>query len=139
METGLMRIGVSLPDALLEKFDGIIKEKGYPSRSEAIRDAITSYITYYRWMGDIKGHRVGTIAVIYDLTKHGLSNALIEVQHRYSHLIKYSVHLYLGHEEGFELIVLDGSGQEITELAGAIIAIKGVKFSKLTTIAPDVK
>lgn len=134
-----MRIGVSLPDALLDKFDGIIKEKGYSSRSEAIRDALMSYITYYRWMSDVKGHRIGIIAVIYDLTKHGLSNALIDAQHRYSHLIKYSIHLYLGHEEGFELIVLDGSGQEITELAGAIIALKGVKFSKLTTVSPDEK
>lgn len=138
-EAELMRIGVSIPDALLDKFDEIIKKKGYPSRSEAIRDAITSYITYYEWMGDIKGHRVGTIAVIYDRTKRGLSNALIDVQHHYSHLIRYSVHLYLGHEEGFELIVLDGNGQEITELAGAIIALKGVKFSKLTTVAPNEK
>ena len=64
-----MRIGVSLPDTLLDKFDEIIKKKGYPSRSEAIRDAIRSYITYYGWMNDIKGHRVGTIAVIYDHTK----------------------------------------------------------------------
>ncbi|MDQ1275002.1 MAG: CopG family transcriptional regulator, nickel-responsive regulator [Euryarchaeota archaeon] len=139
METELMRIGVSLPDALLDKFDEIIKKKGYPSRSEAIRDAIMSYITYYKWMGDIKGHRVGTIAVIYDHTKHGLSNALIDVQHHYSHLIKYSINMYLDDEDGFELIVLDGNGQEITELAGAIIALKGVKFSKLTTVAPNQK
>lgn len=139
METELMRIGVSIPDALLDKFDEIIKERGYTSRSGAIRDAIMSYITYYEWMGDIKGHRMGTIAVIYNPAKQGLSNALLDVQHRYSHLIKYSVHLYLSHEECFELIVLDGNGQEITELAGAIIALKGVKFSKLTTVAPNNK
>lgn len=139
MEAELMRIGVSLPDALLDKFDEIIKKKGYPSRSEAIRDAIMSYITYYEWMGDIKGHRVGTIAVIYDHTKRGLSNTLIDIQHHYSHLIKYSIHMCLDNEDGFELIVLDGSGQEITELAGAIIAFKGVKFSKLTTVAPNKK
>jgi len=139
MEAELMRIGVSLPDALLDKFDEIIKKRGYPSRSEAIRDALMSYITYYEWMGDIKGHRVGTIAVIYDHTKRGLSNALVDVQHFYSHLIKYSIHMYLDTEDGFELIVLDGSGQEITELAGAIIALKGVKFSKLTTVEPGEK
>ena len=55
METELMRIGVSLPDTLLSKFDEIIEKRGYSSRSEGIRDAIRSYISYYEWMGDIKG------------------------------------------------------------------------------------
>jgi len=135
----IVRMGVSLPDALLDSFDEIIKSKGYSSRSEAIREAIRSYITHYEWMGDIKGHRVGTIAVVYDHTKRGLSNALIDAQHHYSHLIKYFVHICLDHENGFELIVLDGNGEEITELAGSIIALKGVKYSKLTTVTLDKK
>nr|WP_082089502.1 hypothetical protein [Methanosarcina horonobensis] len=45
----------------------------------------------------------------------------------------------LGHKKGFELIVLDGNGQEITELAEAIKALKGVKFSKPITIGPNKK
>jgi CopG family nickel-responsive transcriptional regulator len=53
-----MRIGVSLPDNLLTKFDGIIEQRGYSSRSEGIRDAIRSYITHYEWMNDVKGRRL---------------------------------------------------------------------------------
>ncbi|AKB49749.1 MULTISPECIES: nickel-responsive transcriptional regulator NikR [Methanosarcina] len=135
METELMRIGVSLPDTLLGKFDEIIEKRGYSSRSEGIRDAIRSYISYYEWMGDIKGYRVGTISVIYDHTKRGLSNAIADIQHNYSHLIKSSVHIHLDHDNCFEVIVLDGEGEEIKELAEAIMALKGVKFSKLTTVA----
>ncbi|KKG15008.1 nickel-responsive regulator [Methanosarcina sp. 2.H.T.1A.6] len=134
METELMRIGVSLPDTLLDKFDGIIENRGYSSRSEGIRDAIRSYISYYELMNDIKGHRVGTVAVIYDHTKRGLSNAITDIQHHYSHLIKSSVHIYLDPGDCFEVVVLDGSGEEIAELAEAMMALKGVKFSKLTTI-----
>ncbi|WP_292373957.1 MULTISPECIES: nickel-responsive transcriptional regulator NikR [unclassified Methanosarcina] len=139
METELMRIGVSLPDTLLGKFDEIIEKRGYSSRSEGIRDAIRSYISYYEWMGDIKGYRVGTVAVIYDHTKRGLSNALADIQHQYSHLIKSSVHIHLDHDNCFEVIVLDGDGEEIKELAEAIMALKGVKFSKLTTVASNEK
>lgn len=54
METELMRIGVSLPDALLGKFDEIIEKIGYSSRSDGIRDAIRSYISYYEWMVILK-------------------------------------------------------------------------------------
>ena len=132
-----MRIGVSLPDNLLGKFDEIIEKRGYSSRSEGIRDAIRSYISYYEWMGDIKGHRVGTVAVIYDHTKRGLSNALADIQHHYSHLIKSSVHIHLDHDNCFEAIVLDGEGEKIKEFDDAIMALKGVKFSKLTTVPSD--
>jgi CopG family nickel-responsive transcriptional regulator len=139
METELMRIGVSLPDTLLGKFDEIIEKRGYSSRSEGIRDAIRSYISYYEWMGDIKGQRVGTVAVIYDHTKRGLSNAITDIQHHYSHLIKSSVHIHLDHDNCFEIIVIDGDGEEIKELAEAMMALKGVKFSKLTSVTSNEK
>lgn len=133
METELMRIGISLPDALLDKFDEIIEKRGYSSRSEGIRDSIRSYISYYEWMGGIKGHRVGTIAAIYDHMQRGLSNSLTDIQHHYSNIIKSSVHVYLNTEDCFEVVVLEGEGKEITELAEAMMALKGVKLSKLIT------
>lgn len=132
-----MRIGVSLPEILLGEFDEIIEKRGYSSRSEGIRDAIRSYISYYEWMNDVKGHRVGTISFLYDHTKRGLSNALTDIQHHYTHLIKSSVHVHLGHEECFEVVVLNGDGKEIAELSEAMMALKGVNFSKLTTVASN--
>jgi CopG family nickel-responsive transcriptional regulator len=47
MEEKLMRIGVSLPANLLSRFDAIINQRGYSSRSEGIRDAIRDYIVDY--------------------------------------------------------------------------------------------
>lgn len=135
MESELMRIGISLPDSLLGKFDEIIENRGYSNRSEGIRDAIRSYISYYERMDGIKGHHVGTIAVIYDYTKRGLLNALTNIQHHHSHLIRPSVRIDLDREGCFEIVVLEGDGKEITKFAESIMALKGVKFSKLTTLA----
>lgn len=134
-----MRIGVSLPDTLLDEFDEIVERKGYSYRSEAIRDAITHYISRYEWMGDIKGRHIGAVAVIYDHTKRGLSDALTDIQHNYSHLIKSSVHIYLDHNDCYEVVVLDGNGEEIAELTDTMIRLKGVKFSNLTTVASKEK
>jgi CopG family nickel-responsive transcriptional regulator len=139
MDTDLMRIGVSLPDSLLDKFDEIIKKRGYSSRSEGIRDAIRSYISYHEWVRGIKGHRIGTVTVVYDHNKRGLSNAIADIQHQYSHLIKSSVHIHIDHDNCFEAIVLDGEGKKIKEFDDAIMALKGVKFSKLTTVPSDEK
>ncbi|MFQ6063803.1 MAG: ribbon-helix-helix protein, CopG family, partial [Methanosarcinales archaeon] len=63
MNQDMMRIGVSLPNNLLEKFDEIIARRGYSSRSEGIRDAIRTYILNYEWMSDIKGERFGVIQI----------------------------------------------------------------------------
>lgn len=131
-----MRIGVSLPENLLTKFDGIIEKRGYSSRSEGIRDAIRNYITHYEWMSDVKGRRVGTITLIYDHTKRGLSSALTDIQHDHSHLIKSAIHIHLDHDNCLEVIILDGEGEEVKTVAENIMSLKGVTYVKLNTALP---
>ncbi len=137
MDQELMRIGVSLPENLLTKFDRIIEHRGYSSRSEGIRDAIRSYITHYEWMGDVKGRRVGTISLIYDHTKRGLSNALTDIQHDHSQIIQSSIHVHLDHDNCLEVIILDGEGEEVKGVAEKIMALKGVHYVKLNTALPS--
>ncbi|WP_305064321.1 nickel-responsive transcriptional regulator NikR [Methanococcoides sp.] len=139
MEHELMRIGVSLPDNLLNKFDSIIESRGYSSRSEGIRDSIRNYINQYEWMSDIRGRRVGTITIIYDHTKRGLSNAITDIQHDYSDLIKSSVHIHLDHDNCLEVVIFDGEGELIKEMDERLMALKGVKYVKLNTAPPAEK
>jgi CopG family nickel-responsive transcriptional regulator len=68
MEDDLSRIGISLPKNLLDRFDEILNYRGYSSRSEGIRDAIRTYITYYKWMADVKGLREGVITMSSTIT-----------------------------------------------------------------------
>ncbi|MCD5425513.1 MAG: nickel-responsive transcriptional regulator NikR [Methanosarcinaceae archaeon] len=133
MDQELMRIGVSLPDNLLTKFDKIIETRGYSSRSEGIRDAIRSYIIRHEWMGDVKGKRIGSISLIYDHSKRGLMNTLTDVQHEYAKIIKTSIHVHLDHDDCFEVIVLEGEGVDFKNLAEKIMSLKGVKYMKLNT------
>jgi len=139
MEHELMRIGVSLPDNLLNRFDSIIESRGYSSRSEGIRDSIRNYINQYEWMSDIRGRRVGTITIIYDHTKRGLSNAIADIQHDYSDLIKSSVHIHLDHDNCLEVVIFDGEGELIKEMDERLMALKGVKYVKLNTAPPAEK
>jgi len=136
MEQELMRIGVSLPDNLLNRFDSIIEGRGYSSRSEGIRDSIRNYINQYEWMSDIRGRRVGTITVIYDHTKRGLSNAITDIQHDYSDLIKSSTHIHLDHDNCLEVVIFDGEGELVKEMDERLMALKGVKYVKLNTAPP---
>jgi len=49
------------------------------------------------------------------------------------------VHIYLDHNDCYEIVVLDGNGEEIAELTESMMKLKGVKFSNLTTVASKEK
>lgn len=133
-ETDLSRIGISLPKNLLDKFDEILEYRGYSSRSEGIRDAIRSYITYYRWMSDVKGERQGVITMVYDHEQRGLLQVLTEIQHDYMDEIQASLHSHVTHDQCLEVILLRGDGAILKNIAERLMAQKGVESVKLTTI-----
>lgn len=136
MDNELTRIGVSLPENLLNRFDEIISKRGYSSRSEGIRDAIRGYIRYYEWMSGVEGERYGTISLTYNHHQRGLVDELADIEHEYIGTIQSTLHIHIDREQCLELIVLHGDGAKIKELAERLTALKGVKHVKLSTIVP---
>jgi CopG family transcriptional regulator, nickel-responsive regulator len=133
MDQELMRVGISLPENLLNKFDEIILQRGYSSRSEGVRDAIRSYIVNFEWMSDVQGERVGVITIVYSHSQRGLEDNLTEIQHDFGGLIQSSMHVHLDHDNCLEVIVLRGEGQDVKKAAEKMMSLKGVKHVKLTT------
>lgn len=133
-ENDLSRIGVSLPSNLLTSFDKILNTRGYSSRSEGIRDAIRSYIRYYKWMGDVTGERQGVITIVYDHHQRGLVAAITDIQHDYMGLIQVSLHSHVTHTRCVEVLLVRGDATKVKEVAERLMAQKGVETVKLTTI-----
>jgi len=132
MEQELMRIGVSLPEKLLSRFDEIILQRGYSSRSEGIRYAIRNYIVHYEWMSDVQGERVGVITLVYSHSQRGLVDNLTDIQHEFGSIIQSSLHVHLDLDNCLEVIILGGgSGRE--KATEKMMSLKGVKHVKLTT------
>src|SRR4030067_3797747 len=132
----LSRIGVSLPENLLEKFDEIITKRGYSSRSSGIRDAIRSYIRYYAWMSEVEGERAGTISMVYDHSQRGLVNSLLDVEHEFSSIIRSSLHIHISNDMCMEVLLVMGEGRDVKKVAEKIMTLRGIKHVKLTTIIP---
>ncbi|MDD1687851.1 nickel-responsive transcriptional regulator NikR [Methanoregula sp.] len=134
MDDDLSRIGISLPKNLLDRFDEILNYRGYSSRSEGIRDAIRTYITYYKWMSDVKGEREGVITMVYDHDQRNLLSDITEIEHEYHGIIKASLHSHVTHTRCMEVILVHGEGTHLKNLAEKLMAHKGVESVKLTTI-----
>ncbi|NYT00431.1 MAG: nickel-responsive transcriptional regulator NikR [Methanocellales archaeon] len=136
MKKDLMRIGISLPSNLLDRFDEIIALRGYSSRSEGIRDSIRNYIIDYEWMSEQKGDRVGTITLIFNHSQRGLVDELTDIEHDYSKLIESSIHVHLDDKNCLEVILVRGESQDFKSIVEKMMALKGVKHVKLTTTSP---
>lgn len=128
--SNLIRFGISISRELLERFDRLIGEKGYSNRSEAIRDLIRDRLVEEDWAGEDE-EVAGTITLVYDHHVRGLSELLMELQHRYHHLIVSTMHVHLAHDHCLEVLLIKGRAAEARAVAGRLLGIKGVKHGKL--------
>ncbi|MDR0828297.1 MAG: nickel-responsive transcriptional regulator NikR [Desulfovibrio sp.] len=126
-----IRFGVSLDSDLLDPFDAISKASGYQTRSEAIRDLIRKHLVQQEW-DDSDAESAATLTLVYDHHKSDLAQRMTSAQHDHHHLIVTSLHVHLDHHNCLEVLVLKGAGNKLLELGRRLIAIKGVKFGKLS-------
>ena len=126
------RFGVSLPSKLCVRFDKLIVELGYTKRSKAIADAINEFISQKRVSS--KGKIMGTISYLYDHHVSDVNKKLVELQHGYEKSIKSTMHSHVTHDECIEVLIVEGSADNIQKLYGGLSAIRGVENCKLSIL-----
>ena len=134
--TKIIRVGVTFPPDLLKELDEAIEKIGYDSRSKAIQDAVRSFLTEYRLLQKQKGTNAGVLVMVYDHEVKGLEDALIEIQHKHSHVVYSSLHIHLSERECLEAVAVKGDADEIRKLAQELAAKKGVKQVRSTIVSP---
>ncbi|MEE9573209.1 MAG: nickel-responsive transcriptional regulator NikR, partial [Candidatus Neomarinimicrobiota bacterium] len=90
----ITRFGVSIEPDLLNKFDKIIKKKGYKNRSEAIRDIIRKNLIA-ETTEDPNSEAIGTLTMIYDHHAGNLTNKLLDLQHHHHKEILTTTHIHV--------------------------------------------
>ena len=135
----LARIGIAIPEELLEEFDRLIERRGYATRSEAVRDLVRKELVD-EIAASPNAEVYGTVTLIYDHHARLLLDKLTELQHRYHEAIISSLHVHLDHDSCLEVILVRGKSTLVQKLADALIATKGVKHGRflLTTSGRDV-
>ena len=130
------RFSVSLPPALVNKFDEAWNNMQYENRSKAVHDALRSFITEFEWMRRKEGRITGAILVLYYLDKPGLLNKITKIQHEFMSVISSSLHVHLEKDKCLEIIAVEGSVQEVRSLAQVLMTKRGVKQVKVAAMAP---
>jgi len=124
------RIGVSIPQELVEAFDAYVRRRGYRTRSEAIRDIMRDYLVSEAWTSD-GGEVVGIATIVYDHDHRELTHVLTDLQHGFQGAVVCSTHVHLDRHNCLEVIVLRGKADHVRRIADSLISTRGVKHGKL--------
>ncbi|MEA3558356.1 MAG: nickel-responsive transcriptional regulator NikR [Candidatus Thermoplasmatota archaeon] len=130
------RVGVSFEPELLKEFDSLISEKGYTSRSEAIRDLVRKVIIESK-MEKEQGEVIGTLTYVYNHHIGEVSSKLMDLQHAHTHEILFNTHVHMDHDMCLEMLIVKGEASNVRSLTDSVKAIKGVKHGELVITRSD--
>jgi CopG family nickel-responsive transcriptional regulator len=128
------RVTISVDEALAREFDGLIRKRGYASRSEAIRDLLRREVEANRVAHERKSHCVANLSYVYNHRKRELAERLMAAQHRDHDLVVSTMHVHLDHEHCLESVILKGPTAAVRTLAGATQAERGVRHAQLNLV-----
>lgn len=135
--SGIIRFGVSIEQDLLENYDRLIAERGYTTRSEALRDLIRETLIQQKIELVSETQTLGSLTLVYDHHASNLLQEMTELQHAYHQLILSVMHLHVSHDDCMEVIALSGAAAEIVKLANGLLSLKGIKHGKLFLTLPS--
>ncbi|MBA4124113.1 MAG: nickel-responsive transcriptional regulator NikR [Acidobacteria bacterium] len=133
----IIRFGVSIEQDLLENYDRLIAERGYATRSEALRDLIREALIQQKIEMNSKTPALGSLTLVYDHHASNLLQEMAQIQHNFHELILSVMHLHVNHNDCLEVIALRGIVAEIVALANGLLSLKGIKNGKLFLTLPS--
>lgn len=133
--TKIERVGVTFPPDLLKELDEVVSKMGYESRSKAIQDAVTLFVSEKKWIQDDKSTKTGVLLMIYDHEMKGLESDLTEVQHEHAGIVSSTMHIHIGAKDCLEAIAVKGKTSEIHTLSNELTTKKGVKILKTMIVS----
>ena len=126
----VVRFGVSLEEDLLNRFDEKIREKGFSSRSDAIRALIREQLIEEQWR-EPDADVVGILVLVYDHARRDLTENLTRIQHEHMPATVVSTHIHLDPHHCLEIVVLRGKSGRVREIADRLKSTRAVKHGRL--------
>ena len=127
----LHRFGVAIEEDLLAQFDGLMEEKGYANRSEAIRALIRNALLEARVRESGDAEVIGTITLVYDHSAGDLSTRLTKLQHRHHTLIVSTLHVHFDAHNCLEVLVVKGRNRQVRRVSDELVGTRGVLHGNL--------
>lgn len=126
-------VSISLTDSLLKRVDSLVSDKGFSSRSEAVRDALRNYLSEYELNKFQEGWITATITAISEHENHEVDEKLTRLRHQHSKVVFSNMHLHLSDTFCLEIFITQGEAADILDFVSRIRAISGIEQVRYTT------
>ena len=122
------RVTISLDEPLLESFDDYVHDRGYPTRSEAVRDLIRDKLLTDESVGF--GDKLGILSLVFETKTKAPARVALRSR-RVADIMKCSTQTPIGDDHILSVFVLEGSPGRMKRFADAVLSIKGVLHGEL--------
>lgn len=133
----MQRVTISLDDELAARFDAIVRDHAYSSRSEAVRDLVRQLVDGERIAASTCGTCVASLSYVYDYRTRALAQRLLDLKHNHHELVVATTHIVLDHDTAFETVLLRGPAAAVESLADQVIAERGVRFGAVNVVGVE--
>jgi CopG family nickel-responsive transcriptional regulator len=133
----IIRFGVSIDEVLLKNYDRYITDRGYVTRSEALRDLIRDALIQNKIENKPNLNALGSLTLVYDHHAKKLLQEVADIQHNFHSLILSVMHIHVNHNDCMEILALNGVVSNIVDLSNKLLSLKGVKNGKLFLTLPS--
>ncbi len=124
-------VSISIPDDLLTRFDEVLTDKGFRSRSDAMRESMRSFVDESEWEAS-DGENQIVITMVYD--EAGPRGEPSVLQHRYEE-IQMMLHLHIEKGQCMEVFIARGPNDRLREILSKIRKVKGVRSIRFISTA----
>jgi CopG family nickel-responsive transcriptional regulator len=131
----MQRFTISLQDELAEQFGTWIAQRGYETRSEAVRDMLRAELERDRQRAAQSLHCVANLSYVYRFGQRELVERLARLQHDHHDVVISTMHMQLDHEHRLETLMLRGATAIVSALADVICAERGVHHGHLNLVS----
>ena len=131
----MQRFTISLDDNLAHEFDHLITQRGYATRSEAVRDLIRERLGTDLLDATHAKYCVATVTYVYDHHEPTIVSRLLAIQHQHHDLVVSCLHTHLDHDNCLETVIMRGLTAEVQACASQLIALRGVRNGQIHSLA----
>lgn len=128
------RLTMTLDEDLVAALDGFMQERGYASRSEAMRDLMRAGLVQKARRGRPTEQCIATLTYVFDHEERELAKRLTHAHHQHHDLSVASLHVHLDHDNCLEVAVLRGPHRSVDGFADAVLAERGVRWGNLHVV-----
>lgn len=129
----MQRITITIDDELLAAVDRLCAQRGYGSRSEAVRDLVRDAVAPTQAAEAGATPCYGALSYVYNHGTRDLARRLTDKGHHHGVSIA-SMHVHLTRDDCLEVAVLRGSVLAMQAYADSIITQRGVRYGHLHLI-----